>query len=249
MLVNRSFCAIYSVASHLALKRTSTSALLAQSSTRPLTGLFSGLSKVDIDKILRAAVPRIFEAGRTITRTGEPATHLFLIETGSVDYSKTTPEGREVLLRRLSAGEAFGLGTLLDIPLGYIGTAQTVQKSELYSWERQWMRRYAEEYPTLPLNALRIALECIRLYSIRHLALVSDNAGDRVSRALTGLAMRIGKPHPHGIEVPVTNEDLASLADVGYFTTSRLLGRWQRNGAVEKGRGKVVIHCPERMQL
>ena len=194
-----------------------------------------------------AAVLRRFEKGRIIIRCDEPAMHLFLIKTGSVNFSRTTPEGREVLLRRLSRGEAFGLATLLEQPIGSIGTAETAQETELHTWEHEWMRRCVVEHPKLVSNALRIALEYIRLYSVRHLALVSDSAEHRVSRTLMGLGVRIGKRHPRGIEVPITNQDLASLADVGSFTTSRLLSHWQRKGALEKCRGKVIIHCPEKM--
>ena len=196
---------------------------------------------------MEAAVARRFSAGVTITRCDKPAMQLFLIETGSVNFSKTTPEGRQVLLRRLSAGEAFGLGTLLETPIGYIGNAETAERTEVHTWSHEWMRRCAGEHPTLVLNALRIALEYIRLYSVRHLALVSDSAKDRVSSTLMRLGVRIGKPHAKGLEVPITNEDLASLADVGYFTTTRILSQWQRTGALEKGRGKVIIHCPEKM--
>ena len=39
--------------------------------------------------------------------------------------------------------------------------------------------------------------------------------------------------------------DLASLADVGYF--SRLLNKWKRKGALVKTRSKVVILHPEGM--
>ena len=196
---------------------------------------------------MRAAVLRRFEKGRIIIRCDEPVMHLFLIETGSVNFSRTTPEGREVLLRRLSRGEAFGLATLLEKPIGSIGTAETAQETELHTWEHEWMLRCVVEHPKLVSNALRIALEYIRLYSVRHLALVSDSAEHRVSRTLMGLGVRIGKRHPRGIEVPITNQDLASLADVGSFTTSRLLSHWQRKGALEKCRGKVIIHCPEKI--
>jgi len=145
----------------------------------------------NIAKIMEAAVVRRFAAGLTITRCDEPAMHLFLIETGSVNFSRTTPEGREVLLRRLSAGEAFRLGTLLDTPIGYIGTAETAERTEVYTWEHEWVCRCAGEHPTLAQKALRIALEYIRLYSVRHLALVSDSAKDRVSRTLLRLGVRI----------------------------------------------------------
>jgi CRP-like cAMP-binding protein len=50
-----------------------------------------------------------------------------------------------------------------------------------------------------------------------------------------------------GVEVDVKNDDLASLADISPFTTSRLLNEWERRGAVQKARGKVLIRCPEKL--
>jgi CRP-like cAMP-binding protein len=49
------------------------------------------------------------------------------------------------------------------------------------------------------------------------------------------------------VEVDIKNEDLASLADVNFFTVSRILGAWERQKVVSKSRGKVLIRCPEKM--
>jgi CRP-like cAMP-binding protein len=209
--------------------------------------LLNGLSQDDAAHILAAAVGRKFSKGRTIIRTDEPATQLFLIKTGSVNYYRVGPDGRQVLLIRLFAGDTFGLGTLVEKPVSYIGTAEALSETDLYSWGQTWIRQYVKQHPTLALNALRIAMEYIRLYSDRHLALVSGSVEDRLTLALTQLGLRAGHPHPRGLEIEITNEHLASLADIGYFTASRLLNKWQKRGAVEKSRGKVIIHCPEKM--
>jgi len=49
------------------------------------------------------------------------------------------------------------------------------------------------------------------------------------------------------VEVDIKNQDLASLADVSFFTASRLLNVWDRDGVVEKSRGKIVIRSPEKL--
>jgi len=216
-------------------------------SLRPTAGLFGGLSKEHVADILRSGVVRRFARGRIVVREGDPATHLFLIKRGSVDYHRVARNGRQVLLTRLFPPDTFGLGTFLDKPIAYIGTARTLQETELYSWEHRRLRKLTELYPKLAENALRIALEYIRLYSERHLALVSDTAEHRLARTLTQLGIRNGHTHPKGLEVRITNDDLASLADIGYFTASRLLNKWRQRGALEKSRGKVVIRCPEKM--
>jgi CRP/FNR family transcriptional regulator, cyclic AMP receptor protein len=53
---------------------------------------------------MKLAVVRGFEKGRIIIQSGEPATRLFLLKTGSVNFYRVTPDGREVLLARLCPG-------------------------------------------------------------------------------------------------------------------------------------------------
>ena len=218
-----------------------------QSDTEPDVRLFSGLSNGEIADIMTAAVVRRFAAGQTIIRTNDPGTHLFMLKTGSVDYNRTTSEGQQVLIMRLSPGDTLGLGTLLAKPIGYIGTAEALRQTELYVWEYVRVRRFVAKYPILAENALRISLEYIRLYSDRHLALVTNNAEDRLIRMLSLLGIRTGQRNARGLEVQITNEHLASLADISPYTTSRLLTKWKRKDAVEKSRGNVVILCPEKM--
>jgi len=219
----------------------------AQSNSKAVPRLFSDLNNDDIAQIMAAAIVRKFAAGETIIRAEDPGTHLFLLKTGSVDFYRVTPEGQQVLIIRFSPGDTFGLATLLGKPLSYIGTAEALGETELYVWEHTWVRHFARKHPLLTENALRIGLEYIRLYSDRHLALVSDNAESRLARTLSLLEIRTGQRHPRGLEIQITNEHLASLADIGYYTASRLLNKWERKGAVEKSRGKVVVVSPERM--
>jgi CRP-like cAMP-binding protein len=214
---------------------------------KPTAELFAGFTSSEIQAIRSSAARRNFRAGQIICRTGESATHLFLLETGAVNYYRVTEEGSEILLTRLSPGEAFGLGTLLPRPTRYIGTAESISQCEIYIWEHRWVRQFAVSHPRLAENALRISLEYIRLYAERHVAFVSLGAENRLVRTVASLGTRIGTRHPHGLEIPITNEHLASLSDLGPFTVSRLLKKLERKGALHKRRGKVVIRCPEKM--
>jgi len=219
----------------------------AESNANAVPRLFSGLGHTDIAGIMAAGVIRRFGAGQIVVQADDPGTHLFLIKTGAVDYYKLTSEGQQVLITQLGPGDHFGLVTMLAKPVGYMGTAETTRETVIHVWEHTWIRRFVAKHPTLMENAFRIALEYVRLYSERHLALVSNGAEDRLRQALSQLEIRAGHPNARGLEVEITNERLASLADIGYYTTSRLLNKWKRIGAIEKRRGKVVVLSPEKM--
>ncbi|HEY2168210.1 MAG TPA: helix-turn-helix domain-containing protein, partial [Candidatus Angelobacter sp.] len=71
----------------------------------------------------------------------------------------------------------------------------------------------------------------------------------RLAAILVNLAQGIGHKVPTGVELDVTNEELAQAANVTHFTASRLLSHWQRQGALVKTRGKILLRSPENLLL
>jgi CRP-like cAMP-binding protein len=210
-------------------------------------GLFTGLRENEIHAILALSIKRQFGASDVIIRHSEPGTRLFIIKTGHVDYQIASREGKNILLWRFGPGDVFGVAAFLVEAIGYLGTAKSVFRSEVFVWDHQTVLRLAKTYPQLAENALRTALRYVALYTERHMRLVTGNAEERLAFALTSLGSRVGHALPTGLEIVVKNEDLASLADVNFFTATRLLKAWERKGAVEKSRGKVLIRCPEKL--
>ena len=206
-----------------------------------------GLGKTEVEAILSRATVRKFRAKQVICTGGEPAKHLYLLQKGGVKLYRVTHGGREVILGWLMPGEVFGLGSLLADPISCIGTAESLEDCETLVWDHASVLRLASRYPQLTANALRIALQYVSVFADRHVSLASSTAEDRLARTLTRLGARSGKATPAGVEVSVNNEHLASLADVGYFTVSRLLHKWVRQGAVKKSPGKILIRCPEKL--
>jgi CRP-like cAMP-binding protein len=146
-------------------------------------------------------------------------------------------------------GELFGLGTLPAHRLNYLGTAEPLDDCEAYVWDHASILRLGLRYPRLAANSVRISLHYVAQFAERHISLASCSVEERLARTLTEIGDRYGQATPGGVEVQLKNEQLASLADVNYFTTSRLLKKWQRMGAIKKNRGKVLIECPEKLLI
>jgi CRP-like cAMP-binding protein len=209
--------------------------------------LFSGLQENEIKAIKDAATRREFKTSRILVRSNEIANRLFLIERGLLDYYVANEAGQDILLRRLVAGDVFGQASFLSRPIGYLGTAKAVEHTYVLEWKDRVIRQLAKTYPQLVENALRTVLRYLALYARRHIRLVTNTAQERLACALSSLGSRTGHAVLGGVEVDIKNEDLASLADVSFFTASRILKGWDRNGVVKKSRGKVVIRAPEKL--
>jgi CRP/FNR family transcriptional regulator, nitrogen oxide reductase regulator len=210
-------------------------------------GLCRGLTKEQTQTVFAAASLHKYKAHQVIFQTEEPATHLYLLRTGHVHFYRDAADGTEILLRRLAPEDVFGLGTLLDDSVRYIGTAKAMDSCDVLIWDRTSIRRFAMSYPLVTANVLRIVVHYIGLFARRHAALLTDTAEYRLAYVVTQLASRTGHLLSGGLEINVKNEDLASLADINRFTASRLLKNWERKGALQKNRGKVLIHHPGKI--
>lgn len=209
--------------------------------------LFKGLGTDETRTILAAAAKRKFKKSEILIRAQNPATRLLIVKVGFVNFYVTTENGQSILLRRFVPGNVLGIASFLNEPTGYLGTATAVSDVEALVWEHAKVLQLARAYPGFFQNAFRIGLHYIAIYAQRHIELVANTAQERLAYALTSVGSQSGRMLTAGVEVDIKNEDLASLADVGYFTASRLLQKWERGGAVMKSRGKILIRCPEKL--
>jgi CRP-like cAMP-binding protein len=211
------------------------------------TRFLRGLPIQDRDSVLAAAVYRRLPARAIVTNQDDPADYLFMITEGSARHYYTTSDGKKILLQWLAAGDVFGGMALLPSPAGYIVSTEMVKDSTVAVWDRELIRRLVEKYPRLLENSLMIASDYLVWYVASHSALFSRNARERLAHVLASLSIGVGRKVPGGIELHLGNEELANAANVTPFTASRLLSQWQRDGALTKSRGKVLLRDSQRL--
>jgi CRP/FNR family transcriptional regulator, nitrogen oxide reductase regulator len=223
----------------------------------PITGLWArlrprfleGLSPVDLNAILTAATQRRLPANSVFTNHGDSANHFFLLTKGRARFFYITEGGRRILLHWLAPGEIFGVMSLLPNPAPYLVSTEMVRDGLVLVWDRVTIQDLVARYPRLAVNALSTASEYLSLCIATHVAMTCHNARERLAEVLVNLTRGIGQDVPGGVELDVTNEELANAANITPFTASRILSEWQRNGVLVKRRGKVLLRFPDRLFL
>lgn len=210
---------------------------------------FEGLAPAEVKLILEAATQRRFLQNSVITYQTHPGDHLFLLLHGRARYFYMTQDGQKVILRWLPPGEIFGGAALLRRPSNYLASTEMVKTGCALVWDRATIRGLCAQYPRLLENALEIVSDYLDGYLAVHVSMTCHTARQRLAQVLVNLASGIGHKVPAGVELSVSNEDLANAANVTTFTASRLLSGWQRSGMVVKSRGKVLLRSPERLLL
>ena len=207
--------------------------------------LFEGLEPADVNLVLSTATLQHYPAKCVLAEQGDAAGHLFLVMSGRARYFFIAEKGRKLILLWLPPGEVFGVAALLRPASNYIVSTETVQPSSILVWTRSAIQSLVSRYPRLAENALLIVSDYLNIYVATHEALTTRSARERLARLLARLASGFGRKVPGGIEIDVTNEDLAHAANVSHFTASRLLGEWTQSGALSKKRGKILLRSAE----
>jgi CRP/FNR family transcriptional regulator, nitrogen oxide reductase regulator len=206
-----------------------------------------GLAPRDRQIVLAAGNELHFRANSVVVHQSDPADHMFVLTNGRARHFYMTEQGQKLSLYWLTPGEAFGGAALVSRPSPYIVSTETVKDSCVLAWDRKTLRRLVTRYPILIDNTFLIGYDHFDWYVASYKALSCQTARQRLGQVLVSAAQIIGKKVPDGIEVDVTNEELASAANVTPFTVSRALNEWQRNHIVKKLRGKVLLSSPERL--
>jgi CRP-like cAMP-binding protein len=206
-----------------------------------------GLSHSERSAVLERAESRSYPVNAVIAEQATAADRLFLLVSGCARYFFLTPEGRKVNLLLLLPGEIFGGASLLAKPAQFIVSTEITQVSTVLVWQRDTIQALAAQIPTLLENGLAIAYDYLVWYLATHLSLIADSARERLAHVLVSLSRGIGQKRATGISLEITNEQLANTANISIFTVSRLLSEWQRNGAVTKSRGKILLRRAERL--
>jgi CRP-like cAMP-binding protein len=196
-----------------------------------------------IDLILASARLRRFSAKSAMTHQGEPSAHLFLLWKGRARYFFITPGGRKIILRWITPGQVFGVGALAPQPSRYLVSTEAVRDSAGLVWDGPTIRNLGRRFPELLENAVLITADYILWYVAAHTGLISQTAPERLASVLWGLANRFGQKSSVGIELDVTNEELAYSANITPYTTSRIMRKWKKIGAIHKKRGKIVLYA------
>jgi CRP/FNR family cyclic AMP-dependent transcriptional regulator len=208
---------------------------------------FAGIAPRDLKSILKAATPRRFFANSVVIHQGDEVRNLYLLTEGRARYFFVTPEGTKILFTLVMPGELFGFATLVASLNFHLVNVEMLTNSRALSWDRKTIRDIARRHTRLFENGLTITAGYIDWLIAAHIGLACHSAQLRLAQTLINLSRDVGSTGESGVELAVTNEELAHAASLTTFTVSRLIQKWHRSGAVSKSRRKILLRFPKQL--
>lgn len=210
--------------------------------------LFRDLEADQIEIVFQAAHRVKIMSEAYLFHQGDLAERLHVLLKGSLKLTQVTPEGQQVLLHYVHAGQAFAILAVLG-GMDYPASAQAVEDSLVLTWDRETINDLMIRFPRIALRALEIMARQAREFQDRIRELSTERVERRLARALLRLAKQAGSKVQGGvmINLSISRQDLAEMTGTTLFTVSRTLSQWESQGLIETRRGKILIRSPHEL--
>jgi len=212
------------------------------------TDIFKGLTDAQWVQVVRNGQHERLQPKRTLFLQGDPAERFYMVNKGRLKLFKLSEVGKEAIIRYIGAGEMAAAVAVLkgrDYPV----TAETVEETEITSWDKPTFLRLLHDHPEIAVNMLGVVLERLDEVQQRYLELCSEGVEQRIARTLLRLMQRAGSRRADGtlIELPLSRQSIADYSGTTLYTVSRTLSSWEKNGWVQSGRERVLITDPHAL--
>ena len=121
------------------------------------TPLFAALSNSDADALVGIGKEEVYKKGQTVFREGAASGQLYLVVSGVVEISKSSPgHPRPAALARLERGDILGEVSAFDGgPRTVTATAVVVPETRLALWDMEDFQGFLSARPVVAADILR----------------------------------------------------------------------------------------------
>jgi CRP-like cAMP-binding protein len=200
------------------------------------SAFFDGLETGDLEALGSAMFQRSYPAGQIVLLEGAASSVLYVVQAGRLKLFKTSPRGREQVLRLLRPGDMFNEVAVFDEGPNS-ASAQAIEDCTLYLLRRRDLLRFVRERPGIALAITRTFARRLR----EALVLVEDLAFRDVTSRLAKILLE-GQAHSDEPAAPrLTQELLAAMAGSRREVVGRALKALSQEGAVRLARGRIHV--------
>ena len=195
-------------------------------------------------EVLRMAVRRRYRSGDTLFHQGDPGDSMHLVDKGRVAIRVANGRGDLFTVDVLGPGTSFGEQSLVH-DARRSAAAVAIGNVETLMLQRPAFDELRRRYPAMAWVLVELLAGQVRRLSDQLVDAHTMPADQRVLKQLRRVAgiFRDGAT----ARLPITQEELASLAGTTRPTANRALQPLVAEGVVGVSRGQIVVHDVERL--
>ena len=210
--------------------------------------LFAALTEIQRQTVQDSARMVDLRRRQRIYGPGDPDDHLFMLKSGIVKLSVTSPEGREIILGFVYPGDVFGeLAIVDDGPHDHI--AEAYEDAVVSSIDRDVLKPIMLESPRFAHGIMQLLAARQRAYRTRVEELLYKSAHARVAHTLLDLAGQHGVQDDQGVVIPLrlSQRDIANLVGLTRETVNFILKDLRQRNVIETQGRSIRVLSPNAL--
>ncbi|MCB0406335.1 MAG: Crp/Fnr family transcriptional regulator [Bdellovibrionales bacterium] len=210
--------------------------------------MFKELSPAELALLSRCKTSNHYKKKQVIFYEGNAPYGVHCVRKGKIKLFRTTPQGREQIVRLVSSGEAMGFKALLSSD-NYSLTAEVLEDSEICFVDKKAFFEILDHSPKLARTLLETLADEVKSQEKTICSFSQKSVRERVAETVLMLNEKYGSRAEGGstITIPLKREDIATLSGTVLESAVRYLSEFKKDGMIElKGR-EIIVRNSERL--
>ncbi len=198
---------------------------------------FSNLNIEILDYLTQGTHLRRYERGETLFWEGDPCAGLHFIRRGSVKLFKTSPQGRELIVKVFEEGTTFNEVPVFDRGQNPVNVA-ALEECEIWVIEAEVIRAAMEKHPEMCQSIILNLTQNLRML----VGMVEELSFYQVTNRLARLISKLPEEQLVGeASRRITQDQLAARLGTVREVVARSLRELERSGAIRVRRRQIQI--------
>lgn len=172
---------------------------------------------------------------------GQPGDAVYVLVSGRIGVWSGGERGDPMLLAILGPGEMFGEMAILSEERVRTASAQALSKVEVIQILRTDIEALRHQYPRISDVFIAALLRLVQRLTTQVSELSELDSTTRLYRQLWRLG-DVYEKRRTGAELPISQQQLASMTGVGLRITNRVLNEARAEGILETGKKRIVVN-------
>lgn len=209
---------------------------------KKLVALLQRFEPADRDKIILKSKIYIVEKGDTVYKEGDPAHHLYFIESGEVRIFKNISDDKEITIFIRRKQDAFG-ETGVFTGTKYTNTAKATKRCKLYVLQKKDIVSLIKQNGKIGLEFTKWLTEELEISKAKIRDYLAFGTEGAIASIFIRYSNMYGVISSEGISItePIKLKDVSKHIGVSRETVSRIVNKWKENGVVTNINKQYVI--------
>ncbi len=210
---------------------------------RSLT-IFSDLGMGELEEVGSLIYLKTFRRKKVIFLEDTPSQTVYVIRSGTVKCYKSLPDGRELIISILAAGDMLGFDSLYEDH--YSNTAEAIQDTELCCIRKKDLVGLLRKSPEVGVRFIKKMNKELQNAQDRIRDLGLKDARERVATLL--MTLFISRGEGRGPKFTLSRQEISEMAGVAQETVIRILSEFKSDGLIASEGKNIMVLKPEELK-